>query len=184
MLASQMLQSDATGGTNEWLTPPSVFDPLHEEFGFGLDAAANHGTERIQNYLSPDIDAFQFDWTEASGGLPVWLNSPYGKGLYRWAEKAFVTGLKVPTVHLVFSVTSTRLWHQFAMNADEIRFVEGRVSFIAGEDIYKADKHGNRVLSLRKGERGPATKDSAIVIYRPGGKRDGCPRVSSWKQRK
>lgn len=183
-LAPQMLQSADTGGTNEWLTPPEVFEPLHEEFRFGLDAAAKDGAERLSNYLSPAIDAFAFDWAEASGREPVFLNSPYGRGLLRWGEKAYVTGLRVPTVHLIFSVTSSKLWHQYVMNASEVRFIEGRVYFIAGEDIYKVKPDGTRVLSLRKGERGPATKDSAIVIYRPEALRNGHPHTSSWRQRK
>lgn len=180
-LPTQMLQSAETGGTNNWLTPPSVFDPLHEEFNFTLDAAADYGMERIPNFLSPDIDALTMDWAACSMGGSVFENPPYGRGIERWVEKAYLTGHQVPVVLLMFSNTSTLPWHKYVMQASEVRFIVGRVSFIAGEDIYK-NVNGSPVLSLRKGETGPATKDSAIVVFRPGD--FGNPRFSSWKMRK
>lgn len=180
-LPAQMLQSEKTGGTNNWITPPCVFDPLHEEFGFTLDAAADYGMERLPNFLSPDIDALTFDWAAASMGGPVFVNPPYGRGIERWIERAYLTGHYVPVVLLMFSNTSTKPWHQYVMQASEVRFVESRIYFIAGEDIYK-DVRGEQVLSLRKGETGPATKDSAIVVFRPGD--FGNPRFSSWRMRK
>ena len=176
----QILQSAATGGTNEWLTPPEVFDPLHAEFGFGLDAAAREGSERLPNYISPVVDSLTYDWVSASLGLPIFLNPPYGHGLDKWIQKAAATGEHVEVVLLIYSITSTRAWHKHVMNAAEIRFIEGRVYFIAGEDIYKTKPDGSRVLTLRKGERGPATKDSSLVVFRPG--HVGAPAVKSWKQ--
>lgn len=176
----QTLQSAQSGGTNEWWTPPEVFDPLHAEFGFGLDAAAREGSERLPNYLSPEVDALTYDWATASNGLPVFVNPPYGRGLNKWIAKAHVTGLYARVVMLIYSITSTRAWHDHVMKAAEIRFIEGRVYFVAGEDIYKPRADGTRTITLRKGERGPATKDSALVIYEPG--HVGPPRVTSWKQ--
>lgn len=180
-LSSAMLQSAETGGTNNWLTPPNVFDPLHAEFNFALDAAADYGMERVPNHLSPDVDALTLDWAECSGGGSVFVNPPYGRGLERWIEKAFITGIRVPTVLLIFSNTDARYWHKYVMQADEVRFIEGRVNFIAGEDIYKK-ANGQSVLSLRKGETGPATKASALVIFRPGC--FGQPCFCSWKLEK
>lgn len=67
-------------------TPRKVFDPLHAEFQFDLDAAASERNALCPVYLDKAMDALTMDeWP----GERVWLNPPYGKELKFWVAKAY-----------------------------------------------------------------------------------------------
>lgn len=59
-------------------TPPEVFDPLHAEFDFGLDACATDESARLPVYITPEIDTLTQDWSLWCNDRPVWQNMPYG----------------------------------------------------------------------------------------------------------
>jgi phage N-6-adenine-methyltransferase len=67
-------------------TPPEVFGPLHERFGFTVDAAASPHNAKCARF-----------WTEADDGLAqpwagerVWVNPPYSfPNLPAWVAKAW-----------------------------------------------------------------------------------------------
>jgi hypothetical protein len=69
-------------GNDVVVTPRSVFDPLHAEFGFGCDVAATLANRRVPTYLGPDHvdptrrDALEYPWPT---NKPNWLNPPYSK---------------------------------------------------------------------------------------------------------
>lgn len=148
-------------GSDEWITPPEIFDPLHAEFQFRIDRAAkNAQMSRLPGYMP---DAFKHDVWGASVG---WCNPPYsmdGRFIGRAAEAA---AQGATTVLLVFAKTDVAWWHDYVMtSAAEVRLIRGRVSFIAGEDMY--DKTGK--LTVRAGERsGPSPKGSCVIVFRPG----------------
>jgi site-specific DNA-methyltransferase (adenine-specific) len=56
----------------------------------------------------------------------VFCNPPYGPGIDYWLAKAREATI---AVFLVPSRTDTRWWHRYAMRADEIRFLRGRLKF-------------------------------------------------------
>lgn len=147
---------------NHWGTPPEVFDPLHLEFGFGLDAAATLATAKVQRYVGPGShlapDAFKADWSALSGGDAVWLNSPYGRGVHRWMALANRWGQRVTVCVLVFARTDTRWWWDSVFGMDgavaaEVRFKKGRIKFIDPR-------------TGKPGDAAPAP--SCLVVYRPG----------------
>lgn len=43
-----------------WQTPPEIWVPLHEEFGFDLDAFADAQTKRLPNYLTDACDVVHY----------------------------------------------------------------------------------------------------------------------------
>jgi site-specific DNA-methyltransferase (adenine-specific) len=169
--------------SDEWWTPPEVFDPLNEEFHFTLDVCAgSRFASRVGGgwFLGgPDQDGLAVDWSSQRNvtGKPVvaWCNPPYST-VARWIEKACEQREMgcggVTTVMLINNITETKAWHRYVMPyAAEVRFIEGRVHFIAGCDM----------AGLKKGERGPAPKGSVIVVFRPG--HVGPPVFSTFHQR-
>ena len=132
---------------HDWVTPQSLFSELHNEFNFVLDAAASDHNAKCQHFLT---DALSADWQACAARaalLPstqmpllralippahaVWLNPPYGRDIYKWIDKAHQESLRgVCVVVLVFSRTDTKWWHDLAMNAAEIRFIVGRITFV------------------------------------------------------
>jgi len=143
----EQLFSSTENNTEKWETPDSLFQHIHQEFHFDLDACAEKNNAKLQNYISPETDSLSTDWS--SLGNTVWLNPPYGRQIKDWMRKAYTESLKgLCVVVLTFARTDTIWWHQYAMKAAEIRFIKGRVHFVR-ED----------------GHSGPATAPSAILVF-------------------
>lgn len=94
-----------------WRTPEWLYRDLDAEFSFTLDPCPNHGEDGLSR-----------SWA----GERVYCNPPYGRGVGRWLEKSSEAEL---AVYLLPSRTDTRWWHEYAMKADEIRFIRGRLRF-------------------------------------------------------
>ena len=142
----------------DWGTPQALFDRLHEEFNFVLDAAASEGNHKCAIWIGEDDNALQIDWRDRSGQSPsltsqaeafwsqdpetaaaVWLNPPYGRGIGNWVRKAYQESLKgLTVVVLTFARTDTRWWHDWAMRAAEIRLIPGRVTFQGADNCAPA----------------------------------------------
>lgn len=174
-------RTQATGEKDLWRTPPEVFDPLHAEFGFGLDAAALANSALLPQWLGPDHpdplrqDALNTDWSQWSEGRPVWDNPPYSiaalflaMGLWHAEHRDLVSA------HLVFARTGTKWWFESVLGRDhktgeripgkmcaaEIRWRPSRIRFHDAETGKpKLDKHG-------RPQSGPAP--SVLIVYRPG----------------
>jgi site-specific DNA-methyltransferase (adenine-specific) len=120
-----------------WTTPRDFFDKLNEEFDFGLDAAALQSSTLVpDNWYGPDHpdpaarDALRIDWNHNSRGKPIWLNPPYGRVIKDWMRKASEVASGGGTVVcLVPSRTDTAWWHDYCINAYEIRYIRGRLKF-------------------------------------------------------
>ena len=143
---------------HKWRTPLEVFEPLHREFAFSLDAAASDENRLCEAFIGEDQDALgPTPWTdyitEDAHLLPtIWLNPPYGRTVGQWIERADREAQRGCVVAcLVSACTDTKWWAAWAWKASEIRFVVGRIKFI--------DHEGNRKAAARMG--------SSIVIFRP-----------------
>lgn len=115
----------------EWETPASVFDPLHAEFGFTLDAAALPHNAKCERYLTPDDDALCDSWSRR-GPEVIWLNPPYGhKNLRNWMAKAVEESARSTIVCLVPAHTGQIWWHESVIGKySEIRWIKGKVKFV------------------------------------------------------
>lgn len=134
-----------SSATNEWETPKALFDTLNKEFNFTLDAAASAQNKKLDNYLS---DSLNVPWPGR-----VFLNPPYGKGLASFISKAYresQTNAEV-VVCLIPARTDTSYWHDFVMNAAEIRLIRGRIKFL-----------------INGACTNPAPFPSAIIVFKKG----------------
>lgn len=114
MKGSAPLFSSATG---KWATPADLYAALDAEFQFTLDPCPMDDASRIMAE-----DGLARLWT----GERIFCNPPYGLGVWRWLDKAREASL---AVFLLPSRTDTAWFHTYALKADEIRFVKGRLKF-------------------------------------------------------
>ena len=111
----------------EWSTPQYLFDALDAEFRFNLDVCATHDNTKCEKYYTKEEDGLARDWS----GFRCWMNPPYGREIGKWIKKASESvkhGGGV-VVCLVPARTDTAYWHQYAMQATEIRLISKRVKF-------------------------------------------------------
>jgi phage N-6-adenine-methyltransferase len=127
--------------SDEWQTPPEIFDPLNAEFGFVTDVAANEANHRCETWLGPggsfyDALADGLYW----GRGPCWCNPPYTRGLQgRFIAKAAAEARNGATVVMLLPArTDTKAFHAHIWNqyehtpreGVEVRFLNGRVRFV------------------------------------------------------
>ncbi len=114
-----------TSSSSEWSTPQFFFDALDREFGFTLDPSATAENAKCALFYTQEQDGLKQKWEGV-----VFMNPPYGRGIGRWIEKAYITGCSGSVVVcLIPSRTDTRWWHDYVMKAQDIRFIKGRLKF-------------------------------------------------------
>ena len=128
-----------TSTTDQWATPQDFYDKLNEEFGFTVDVCALPENTKCSAYFSPELDGLKQEWLGV-----CWCNPPYGRGISDWIKKA--SEAEATVVCLVPARTDTAWWHDYAMKADDIRFIRGRLKF--------------------GGSKNSAPFPSAVLVYR------------------
>lgn len=152
-LTSGMFSSN----TPEYETPNELYNALDSEFGFTVDVCAQSHNAKCPYYFTPSDDGLKQDWSKHI----CWMNPPYGQEIVKWVKKAYLESLRGSlVVALLPARTDTRWWHEFVMEADEIRLIKGRVRFVG---------------------YGPAPFPSCIVIWGISSYSDK-PKVISWRQ--
>lgn len=125
--------------SNEWYTPPEIFEALGTEFD--LDVATIKGGVfwiPAKNHFYKEIDGLNQDWF----GF-VWCNPPYGKETGKWLKKFIEHGNGIA---LVFARTDTRWFHDYAIKADILCFIKGRLAFYKGNEQAKQGSTGSLLI--------------------------------------
>lgn len=114
-----------SSNNQNWETPIELFYRLNNEFNFTLDVCALPETAKCKNYFTPEIDGLKQNWAPHI----CWMNPPYDD-IISWIKKAYEESLKgALVVVLVPSRTDTKWFTEYAMKANEIRFIKGRLKF-------------------------------------------------------
>lgn len=130
---------------DNWATPKEFYEELNKEFNFDFDPCP----------LFADFDGLDIEW-----GKSNFINPPYSRKLKdAFVKKAIREAKKGKLCVLLLPVsTSTILFHDYIQpNAEEIRFIRGRIKFIGintfGEEVSnKAGMHDSMVVVLKKGK--------------------------------
>jgi hypothetical protein len=111
-------------GSSEWYTPPHVFDALGVIFDLDV-CAPTGGVSWIpaRRFLTVADDGLTSRWD----GF-VWMNPPYGRDVRAWMARmaAHANGIA-----LIFARVDTAWWHESAITAATICFLNRRLTFIA-----------------------------------------------------
>ena len=132
MTTAYMPESKST----EWATPWSVFNPLHQEFGFTVDVAALPVNTKVPDcWFGPQMDGLKQSWR----GEKAWCNPPYGAtNIEQWLAKARAEAEHgATTVLLLPNTTDVKWFHRHVWDVRsnrchrgvELRFFEGRITF-------------------------------------------------------
>lgn len=132
--------------SDHWQTPQWLYDKLDKEFHFDFDPCPLHA----------DFDGLKVEWGKSNFVNPPYCRSQKGKaGKDDFIKKAYHEWRKGKTcVLLIPAATGTRAFHKYIYPYAEIRFLEGRIAFVA-PDKPRASK------ATKKGKH-----DSMIVVFR------------------
>lgn len=163
-----------------WRTPRPLFARLHDEFNFTFDLAADAENHLVPKWFGPGShyleDALSVaHWSHIRG----FLNPPYSRKrkmpIQPWLQRCLHTqhvgGL---VVGIVPSRTDTPWWHDYVLEAREIRHVRGRIHFEPSPEWVAANP----------GKRSSGNFPASVVIWDGRGSRSRrAPHVCSldWK---
>jgi hypothetical protein len=159
------LHEQCLGATDEWYTPPYVFDALNCSFD---DDVASPGM-----LITPWIPAVRFIQTNSLAKMWdgfVWMNPPFGgrNGLVPWLDKFFAHHNGIA---LVPDRTSAPWWQTYAPRSDLVLFITPKIKFIGSDGFPGASPaQGTCLLALgRRAEKALscAAKNGLGVVMRP-----------------
>lgn len=118
------LHEQCVGATDEWYTPPHVFNAL----GCAYDVDVASPGKPVTPWI-PAVEFITADSLSRAWKGFVWMNPPFGgrNGLMPWLAKFFAHGNGIA---LTPDRTSAPWWQQFAPRADAILFVAPKLKFI------------------------------------------------------
>lgn len=146
-----------SSASNEWQTPDWLYQRLHAEFSFDLDAAATVANAKCPRFYTAEMDALKQDW--GKDGTTVWLNPPYGRLISRFVPYAYDQtrrAKRLTVVMLIPARVDTKWWHEACAHG-EVRFLKGRVGFINPTLPSYREEGGFKVS--------PAPFPSAVVAF-------------------
>jgi phage N-6-adenine-methyltransferase len=129
----QVGKRGASDTVDERITPAKIFDPLHAEFDFTVDVAANARNCRVPRFYDLASDGLSQSWA----GERVWCNPPYS-AIRPWIEKAWAehrAGCPLIAMLLPANRTEQAWWqdlvepHRDGRGPIETRFYRGRFNF-------------------------------------------------------
>lgn len=132
--------------SDNWATPKNLYDELDREFSFDFDPCP-----LMEGEIPEDRDGLVMEW-----GVRNFINPPYSRKLKEsFVKRAIKFSQEGRLCVMLLPVsTSTALFHDYIKpNADEIRFIRGRVKF---EGI---NTFGERVSNKA------GMHDSMIVVF-------------------
>ena len=127
---------------DNWATPKEFYDKLNQEFNFDFDPCP--------------LD-FKQDGTLIEWGKSNFINPPYSRKLKEaFVLKAFEESKKGKVCVMLLPVsTSTKIFHEVILPNAEIRFVKGRINFLANgqqNDKYKSGQMDSMVIIFKNKE--------------------------------
>jgi hypothetical protein len=157
------LHEQSIGATDEWFTPPYIFDAMGAHFD--LDVA--HPGKGLASWVPAKKYITSNSLDECWDGF-IWMNPPFGgrNGLIPWLEKFFRHG---NGVSLVPDRTSAPWWQKYAPQADLILFVSPKIKFI-GADGNPGKSPAQGTALMAKGAQGISALKRARVLgclFRP-----------------
>ncbi len=137
---------NSIGESDEWFTPPSIFDALG--LRFDLDPCSpgpGHWVPADRIYTEAD-DGLVQPWSGS-----VFMNPPFGgrNGHVPWLTKFFDHNNGIAIVR---AYTSSAWWHEHMPRADAILFPKGKTKFIR-PDGSVGNSPGHGIVLIAMGDR-------------------------------
>jgi hypothetical protein len=139
-------RQQAVGATDEWYTPPHVFEALDIMFDIDVASPGQAVTPWIPAKTFITSNSLETPWHGR-----VWMNPPFGKRGDKafWLQKFFEHG---DGIALVPDRTSAPWWQLFAPRAEMVLFVTPKIKFL-GPNGLVGDSPAQGTCLLSVGER-------------------------------
>lgn len=114
--------------SDEWETPPGIFNKISETFKFDIDVCATAENKKADNFYCRDDDGLSISWPQNS---LCWMNPPYSQ-IKHWVAKAQLESMNgTTTVALLPSRTDTIYFHKhiYGQKNVDVHFLKGRLKF-------------------------------------------------------
>ena len=122
-----------SSATDDWATPPEFFAEVQRRLGkFDLDVCADKANAKCERFISAEQDGLSQRWCLAIDQTTRrWCNSPYGRVLPKWIDKAIeeVRLGGVSVTYLAPARTDTRWFYKAFRAAKVVWFIKGRLKF-------------------------------------------------------
>lgn len=141
------LHEQCVGATDEWYTPPHVFEAMGCSFDMDVASPGQWATPWIPAKAFITADSLSRRWA----GF-VWMNPPFGprNGIAPWLERFFAHGNGVA---LTPDRTSAPWWQKYATCAEWVLFVSPKLKFI-GANGQPGDSPAQGTSLMAIGARG------------------------------
>ena len=138
------------GDRDCWRTPRDLFEEIHREFRFDVDAAADAANHLLPRWWGPGGEVEDSLSVQTTTDR-LWINPPFSE-IGQWAQ--WLVGLNPNAVMLVpGNRTGRHWWQDFVIDyAAEVRCLPGRVQYVPAPGI----------------EKSSCAFDSVLVVYRHG----------------
>ena len=110
------------GKTDEWLTPPELFQQLGCTFDLDPCSPTCRPWDTARRHYDIRVNGLKRRWKGR-----VWLNPPYGPEAKKWLKKLSVHGNGIA---LIFARTETESFFRYVWGkAHAVLFIKGRITF-------------------------------------------------------
>jgi phage N-6-adenine-methyltransferase len=146
-----------SSASEEWATPPVLFERWHERYNFTIDVCATPQNAKCSRYWTKEDNALSQDWA----GERCWMNPPYGRTISHWIRKAVDSAIaEALVVALIPARTDTRWFHRYIWNREGCKPKPGRlVDFMPGRRAF--------VKPGRRPGTNTAPFPSMVVVFNP-----------------
>lgn len=124
--------------SDDWETPPEIFEPLNNKYDFTLDPCCTDKTAKCESYFTPREDGLKQRWEGR-----VWVNPPFSK-IPEWLDKINYEMFKhdVQLIVAILPAWTDRDWFHDKLQTKRIEFLRGRVKFLLNGKRRKSPKFG------------------------------------------
>ena len=136
---AQIVRYGARDGVDDRATPPELFGPLNDRYGFTIDAAAAPHNAQLPRFWTKDDNGLAQSWA----GERVWCNPPFS-ALEAWVRKAWAERDDTSLIVMLLPANRTEQpwWHTYVepfRDRDEwdlrCEFLPGRPRFLLAPGI-------------------------------------------------
>ena len=120
--------SSADKRRQEWATPRALFDQLHAEYDFTVDAAANAHNAQLPRFWTEEQNGLRKRWE----GERVWCNPPY-RDILPWVRRALAAWRTDPASGsaLLLPARTSAEWFRYTATAEcDRHWFRGRIAFV------------------------------------------------------
>ncbi|MCP4985514.1 MAG: phage N-6-adenine-methyltransferase [Colwellia sp.] len=151
-----------------WSTPQYIYDWLDSIYHFDIDLAASKDNAKHEVYYSEKYNALSRDWC-SHGRNTGFLNPPYSD-ISPWVNQAIIMQSRGFTSVMVIPTPNGESYYEAIFDeAEEIIFINGRLSFIASCTFIIPGKKGKPDRQINKGDAVSGNnRGSCVVVFGQG----------------